>query len=98
MTLTGWLATWTTFPATTVRVEVNGQTVGNWAAPGNATWTQYSTAWNTGSSTSATIALYASVYFQPGADVAIDDLVLIPAPSAGFLFGIGSLLIARRRR
>jgi hypothetical protein len=98
MTLSAWLATWTTFPAATLRIDVNGSTVGTWAAPGNAVWTQYSAAWNTGASTSATITIYSATYHQPGADVAIDDMELVPAPGAAALLCAGGLVAGRRRR
>lgn len=98
MTFSAWLATWTTFPAVTLRVDVNGSQVGVWGAPSGATWTQYSAGWNSGASTSATISIYAANYFQPGADVAIDDMELVPAPGAAGLAGAALVAGLRRRR
>lgn len=98
MTLSAWLATWTSFPAVTLRIDVNGSQVGLWAAPSGATWTPYSAAWNSGASTSATISIYAANYFQPGADVAIDDMELVPAPGVAGVVGLGMFVGARRRR
>jgi hypothetical protein len=98
-TFSAWLATWTTFPAATVAVEINGAVVASWLGPAGATWTQYSVNWNSGSNTSATIRLYASTNVQPGGDVAIDDIRFVPTPGAGLALaalGIGGL--ARRRR
>lgn len=96
-TLSGWLATWTTFPATTLSVRVDGQQIGAWGAPGNSVWTQRSSGFNAGVRTSVTIELVPSVFVQPGADVAVDDLVLVPAPGAGALIA-GAVLVAGRRR
>ncbi len=98
LSLTGWLATWTSFPANVLRVEVDGVPVTTWAAPGNGAWTQYSASWTSGASGTATIALVPNVYFQPGADVAIDDLVLVPAPGAGAALGVAALASLRRKR
>jgi len=98
MTLTGWLATWTSFPANSLRVVVNGNAVATWNAPAGGTWTPYSASWTSDASGSATIALIPSVYFQPGADVAIDDLVLVPAPASLSLAALALVGAARRRR
>ncbi|HYF13525.1 MAG TPA: hypothetical protein VD971_00485 [Phycisphaerales bacterium] len=98
MTLSAWLATWTTFPAATLRIDVNGSTVGTWAAPGNAAWAQYTAGWNTGASTSATITIYSATYHQPGGDVAIDDIELVPSPGAASLLCVSALIAGGRRR
>jgi hypothetical protein len=98
MTLSGYLATWSSFTGTPVRVEVNGVSVGTWGTAPLGVWTQYSSSFNTGASTSITVALYATQYVQPGADVAIDSLVLVPAPGACALATIGALCLSRRRR
>ncbi len=97
-TLSAWLATWTSFPATTVNVLVDGVVVGSMSAPGGATWTQRSAAWNSGAATSSVISLRAATYFQPGDDVAIDDITLVPAPGALVLGALAMPLLARRRR
>lgn len=95
----GWLATWTSFAPATLGVLVDGVSVASWAAPGSSTWTPYSATIDTGSRTSITIALRPTTFFQPGDDVAIDDLALtaVPAPSALGL-AAGALLLRRRRR
>lgn len=95
-----WLATWTPFPAATLAVEINGSVLTNWAGPAGATWTEYSTPWNSGAATSATIRLYATQFFQPGDDIAIDDitLVAVPTPGTAMLPLLLSAAAVRRRR
>jgi len=97
-TLGAWLANWTAFPSASLAVEINGQLVTNWGAPGSAAWTQYTTAWNSGAATSATIRLHASSYFQPGDDIAIDDITFTPTPGAAAVLGLGAVGCFRRRR
>lgn len=95
-----WLSTWTPFTPATLAVEINGTVITNWTGPAGATWTQYSTAWNSGASSSAIIRLYATSFFQPGDDIAIDDitLVAVPAPASASLILSAAALSGRRRR
>jgi hypothetical protein len=93
-----WLATWTTFPATTLAVRVDGVQVGLWAAPGNAVWTPYAASFDSGARTSVEISLVPTTFFQPGADVAIDDIMIIPAPAPLALAAAGLIGVCTRRR
>jgi hypothetical protein len=98
-TLSAWLATWTTFPAATLAVEINGQVVSVWNAPGAVgPWVQSSANWNSGGATSATIRFYATQVFQPGDDVAIDDIVFIPGVGAFPVLMAGAAAFGRGRR
>lgn len=93
-TMSAWLATWSAHTPATLAVEINGQVAGTWSAPAaGVAWTQRSLNWNSGSATSATIRFYATQVFQPGDDVGIDDIVLVPAPGA-----VSVLLLARTAR
>lgn len=97
-TLSAWLATWTTFAPATLGVEINGVLVGTWGAPGTAgPWAQHTLNWNSGAATSATIRFFATTVFQPGDDVAIDDISLVPAPGALALLALSGALRGRRR-
>lgn len=96
-TFGAWLATWTSFPAATVAVEINGTLLANWLGPAGVTWTQHTIGWNSGPATSATIRLYASTNVQPGGDVGIDDITFVPAP-ASVSVAVGALGLAARRR
>jgi len=97
-TFSAWLATWTTYPATTVRVAVDGVTVGTWGAPSGAQWAEYSASFNSGASTSIVMTITPSTYFQPGADIALDDLRIVPAPAGLGAMAVGWILVAKRRR
>jgi hypothetical protein len=96
-TLSAWLATWTTFAPASVSVAVNGVSIANWTAPTGATWTQYTANWNSGASTSVTLSITPTSFFQPGDDVAFDDIMLVPAPGAAAALGLGMLALRRRR-
>lgn len=96
-----WLATWTTFPAASPILEINGQTVANFNAPSStAGWQQVGTQWQSGAASIATIRIYMGSAFQPGDDVAFDDLDFraVPTPSAGLVLGAGLIGLSRRRR
>jgi hypothetical protein len=97
-TLSAWLATWTTFPAATLGVEVDGQLITTWTGPAGAAWTQYTAGFTSGASSSATIRLYSTTAVQPGGDVAIDDITLAPAPGCAGVLVVGALAGRRRRR
>ncbi|MBI1190823.1 MAG: hypothetical protein GC200_09120 [Tepidisphaera sp.] len=97
VTFSGWLATWTSYPAATLNVVVDGVPVASWSAPGSAVWTQYSATWTAGTSGSSTIELVPASFFQPGDDVAVDDLTLVPAPGAA-IAGLALLAGLRRGR
>ena len=59
--------------------SVNGQSVGRLVAP-RATWTQFSTTWNSGSSTTATLRIAeAGAGGRGGYDFALDDISITPA-------------------
>ncbi|MFT3686144.1 MAG: hypothetical protein QM783_14690 [Phycisphaerales bacterium] len=96
--LGAWLANWTSFASTTLAIEINGQQIATWGPPGSAAWTQYTASWNSGAATSATIRFHAASYFQPGDDIAIDDITFTPAPGAAAVFGLGAVGLMRRRR
>ena len=97
-TFGAWLATWTPFPAATLLISINGQTIATWGGPGGATWTQHTATWNSGNATSATITISAASFFQPGDDIAIDDITFTPVPGAASLASIAGLTVLRRRR
>ena len=96
-TLGAWIATWTSFTGATLGVEINGSLVTAWD-PAGAAWAERTASWNSGISTAATIRLYATTLFQPGDDVAIDDITFVPTPGAAGLLGLGAAGLLRRRR
>jgi hypothetical protein len=98
--LSAWLATWSTFPAATLGVEIDGQLVGQWAGPGGPTWTHAAQTFTTGNTGSASIRLFATTSVQPGGDIAIDDIALnvVPAPSSAAALALSVLGLRRRRR
>lgn len=98
-TLSAWLATWTTFAPATIGVEINGQLVTVWNAPSAVgPWVQNAAVWNSGASTTATIRFFATQVFQPGDDVAFDDIQLVPGAGVLPALACGATLLRRRRR
>lgn len=98
-TLSAWLATWTTYAPATIGVEINGELVTVWNAPGAVgPWVQSAAVWNSGASTTATIRFFATQVFQPGDDVAIDDIQLVPGAGVLPALACGATLLRRRRR
>lgn len=99
LTLTGWLSTWTSYPAATLLVVVDGAPVATWGGPPNAAWSERTASWTSGPSGTSTIELVPASFFQPGDDIAVDDLNLVPAPGAGAMVGgLFALAGLRRRR
>jgi hypothetical protein len=107
-----YAASWTGPPANgdlvlgTLGFSINGQSVGRLVAP-RATWTPFSTTWNSGSSTTATLRIAeAGAADAGGYDFALDDISLtqaaVPEPStcAMALAGLacGGYSMFRRRR
>jgi hypothetical protein len=88
----------------TLRFSINSTQVGSdLSLPGVSTgadWVQFTSPWNSGLSTSATLVIIDtnSNYDASGDDFALDDISLVPEPSTLALLTIGSLgLFARRR-
>ncbi len=97
-TISAWLAKWSDFAGAGINVYINDALVSTWGPATTATWTQHSGAWNSGASASATISLRAMSFFQPGDDIAIDDISFVPAPGAAALMALGAVVAGRRRR
>lgn len=102
----GWVASLldSSNPAV-LQLFVNGTQIGGdiTASTTGSVWEQFSTQWNSGSNSSASLAIYDSnLAFSPN-DFALDDLSLtaVPVPAAAWLFasGIAGLTgIVRRRK
>ena len=80
-----YATSWTGPPANsdldlgTLGFSINGQSVGRLVAP-RATWTPFSTTWNSGSSTTATLRIAeAGAGGAGGYDFALDDISITPA-------------------
>lgn len=72
--LSAWAASWTGgFPAK-LRFTINGDFVGQFNLTGSPEWAPFNTTWNSGSNTTATIAIVNDEFFFLGNDFALDDL------------------------
>ena len=77
-TFSYWLQTIATPNQALIEVKINGVTIGTSTAPAsNCQTTQYSYTWNSGSNTSAQIAIYDKIIIANGNDFSFDDISLI---------------------
>ncbi len=99
-TFSAWIANWTSFASASLNIAVDGASIGTFSAPTSSAWSLRSLSWNSGASTSVTLSINPTSFFQPGDDVAIDDIALtaIPAPGAGAVLVLGAARLLRRRR
>jgi hypothetical protein len=104
--LSAWIASASSSNLATLRFSINGTQVGSdFALPSTAgLWQNFSTTWNAGASTSATLTV-ADMNPTPllaGNDFALDDISFVPEPSAIVLLlglaGMGVLAYRIRRR
>ena len=78
-TFSYWLQTVATPNPAIIDVMINGVSIGSATAPSvNCQWTQYSYVWNSGSNTTAQIAIYDRVVISDGNDFAFDDISFTP--------------------
>jgi hypothetical protein len=77
----GWVASWTNLSPARLRVFINGVQVGqDFAAPStNGLWSQFVKSWNSGSNTSAILAIVDENVSGDGSDFSLDDLSLSTA-------------------
>ena len=78
-TFSYWLQTVATPNPAIIDVMINGVSIGSETAPSvNCQWVQYSYVWNSGSNTTAQIAIYDRVVISNGNDFAFDDISFTP--------------------
>ena len=78
-TFSYWLQTVATPNPAIIDVTINGVSIATATAPSvNCQWAQYSYVWNSGSNTTAQIAMYDRVVISNGNDFAFDDISFTP--------------------
>lgn len=78
-TFSYWLQTVATPNPAIIDVTINGVSIATATAPSvNCQWVQYSYVWNSGSNTTAQIAMYDRVIISDGNDFAFDDISFTP--------------------
>ncbi|MEM0543070.1 gliding motility-associated C-terminal domain-containing protein [Flavobacterium sp. j3] len=77
-TFSYWLQTIATPNQALIEVEINGTIIGSAVAPNtNCTTAQYSFQWNSGSNTTAQIAIFDRIFVANGNDFSLDDISLV---------------------
>ncbi|MDN3677713.1 fibronectin type III domain-containing protein [Flavobacterium paronense] len=78
-TFSYWLQTVATPNRANIDVTINGTSIGAITAPAtNCEWAQISYTWNSGTSTSAQIAIYDRIILSNGNDFSLDDITFSP--------------------
>ena len=97
-----WHSSWFLPPAGSLQLRINDVDVGPQFATTSpvATWSQFTTTWDSQLSTSAKIELYDMSTASTGNDYALDDITFsaVPEPTSFVMFGLALVGFARRRK